>query len=196
MTPSLYKELYGEAPVYNQMLMNYSDTSEGAEKQLGQRMMELDAVSGVTFIRDLEESIDKMLQSLNMVIYVLITSAGLLAFVVLYNLNNINITERQRELATIKVLGFYNLEVAEYVYRENVLLTLIGMIAGVGMGIVLHQFVIQTVEVDAMMFGRKIDWPSFVYSALLTLIFAVFVNFIMYYRLRKIDMIESLKSVE
>ena len=178
------------------MLMNYSDTSEGAEKQLGQRMMELDAVSGVTFIRDLEESIDKMLQSLNMVIYVLITSAGLLAFVVLYNLNNINITERQRELATIKVLGFYNLEVAEYVYRENVLLTLIGMIAGVGMGIVLHQFVIQTVEVDAMMFGRKIDWPSFVYSALLTLIFAVFVNFIMYYRLRKIDMIESLKSVE
>lgn len=196
LTPSLYKELYGEAPVYNQMLMNYSDTSEGAEKQLGQRMMELDAVSGVTFIRDLEESIDKMLQSLNMVIYVLITSAGLLAFVVLYNLNNINITERQRELATIKVLGFYNLEVAEYVYRENVLLTLIGMIAGVGMGIVLHQFVIQTVEVDAMMFGRKIDWPSFVYSALLTLIFAVFVNFIMYYRLRKIDMIESLKSVE
>lgn len=127
---------------------------------------------------------------------VLIVSAGLLAFVVLYNLNNINITERQRELATLKVLGFFDGEVASYVYRENMVLTLFGVIAGMGIGTFLHHCVIQTVEVDMMMFGRNVFPRSYGWSALITLAFALFVNFMMFYRLRKIDMIESLKSVE
>ena len=127
---------------------------------------------------------------------VLIVSAGLLAFVVLYNLNNINITERQRELATLKVLGFYDGEVASYVYRETMVITVFGILAGVGIGAFLHRNVIQTVEVDMMMFGRNIFFRSFLYSGLITLAFALFVNGMMYYRLKKIDMIESLKSVE
>ena len=125
-----------------------------------------------------------------------IVSAGMLAFVVLYNLNSINITERQRELATLKVLGFYDVEVAEYVFRENILLTLIGAFVGVIFGKVLHLFVIQTVEVDAAMFGRSIYLPSYIYSFLFTIGFSLFVNWVMYFKLKKIDMVESLKSIE
>ena len=120
----------------------------------------------------------------------------MLAFVVLYNLNTVNITERKRELATLKVLGFYDLEVAQHVYRENVILTLIGAIAGVGLGKFLHAFIIDTVEVDTVMFGRSIHFLSFLYSLLFTLLFALMVNGIMFFKLKKIDMVESLKSVE
>ena len=129
-------------------------------------------------------------------VWVLIISAGLLAFVVLYNLNNINITERRRELATIRLLGFYDLELAMYVYRENILLTLIGIVAGIFMGNVLHRFVIETVEVDLIMFGRVIHPVSYLWGILLTFLFAFIVNVAMFYKLRKIDMVESLKSVE
>ena len=121
--------------------------------------------------------------------------AGALAFIVLYNLTNININERIREIATIKVLGFRQWETASYVYRENMVLTLFGVIAGMGIGTFLHHCVIQTVEVDLMMFGRNVFPRSYGWSALITLAFALFVNFMMFYRLRKIDMIESLKSV-
>ena len=120
----------------------------------------------------------------------------MLAFVVLYNLNNISITERQRELATLKVLGFYNPEVAMYVYRENIILTLLGAAFGVILGRILHLFVIQTVEVDAAMFGRNVELPSYLYSLLFTLLFAAVVNLVMYFKLKKIDMVESLKSIE
>ena len=196
MDPALYQATWGEAPDYNQILMKYEDISDEYEESLGQMLMNQRGVVGVTFVSDLEAEIDDMLQALNIVIVVLIVSAGLLAFVVLYNLNNINITERKRELATLKVLGFYDMEVAEYVYRENVILTILGIVAGMGIGMVLHQYIIQTVEVDMMMFGRTIFPRSYLYSGLLTLVFSMFVNYMMYYRLKKIDMIESLKSVE
>ena len=126
----------------------------------------------------------------------LIVSAGMLAFVVLYNLNNININERRRELATLKVLGFYDQEVSVYVFRENILLTLIGTLAGCVFGVILHRFIIETVEIDMCMFGRNINLPSFIYSILCTLIFSALVNFAMHYKLKKIDMVKSLKSVE
>lgn len=196
MAPSLYESVWQETPDYNQILMKYEDTSDRYEENLGQMMIEQDGVVGVTFVSDLEAEIDDMLQALNIVIVVLIVSAGLLAFVVLYNLNNINITERKRELATLKVLGFYDMEVAEYVYRENVILTILGILAGAGIGLALHQYIIHTVEVDMMMFGRTVFPRSYLFSGLLTLVFSVFVNYMMYYRLKKIDMIESLKSVE
>ena len=137
-----------------------------------------------------------MMQSMEMVIVVLIVAAGMLAFIVLYNLNNINIIERRRELATLKVLGFYDIEVGNYVYRENILLTVLGTITGVVMGRFLHRFVIMTVEVDMMMFGRDIEWTSYIYSVVMTCIFAVLINVGMFYKLRKIDMVESLKSAE
>ena len=196
LSPDTYEQLFGEAPEYDYFYLNYEDHSAGAEQALGQELMHWDACSGVSFVTDLEEQINDMLKSLNIVIYVLIFSAGLLAFVVLYNLNSINITERQRELATLKVLGFYDKEVAMYVYRENILLTVIGILVGAFMGAVLHQFTILTVEVDLMMFGRIISPGSFFLSGIITVLFSVLVNFFMFYRLRKIDMIESLKSVE
>ena len=115
---------------------------------------------------------------------------------VLYNLSNININERKRELATLKVLGFYDREVDAYVYRENILITAIGILAGMGMGKILHYFVITTVEVDATMFGRNINPPSYLISAVFTVVFSVLVNAVMHQKLKKIDMIESLKSVE
>lgn len=196
MTPDLYKQLFGNDAEYNQMWLKYHFETSKEEKALSTAIMDEKACSGISLTHERVEDIDYMLQSLNLVMYVLIISAGLLAFVVLYNLNSINITERKRELATLKVLGFYDQEVGAYVYRENVLLTLIGIVVGAVMGIFLHQFVIQTVEVEEMMFGRLIRPISFVYSGLLSFAFSLIVNFMMSYRLKKIDMIESLKSVE
>lgn len=127
---------------------------------------------------------------------VLIISAGLLAFVVLYNLTNINITERQKEIATIKVLGFYNREVSAYVYRETLLLSLIGTAAGLVFGIFLHAFVVKTAEVDMVMFGRTIKWTSYIFAAVLTMLFSALVNLVMYRKLKAVDMVESMKAGE
>ncbi len=159
-------------------------------------MMKLKACSGISFTTDLEKMITDTLQTLDLVIWVLIISAALLAFVVLYNLNSINMTERKRELATLKVLGFYDTEVAMYVYRENIILTLIGIVVGSVIGSVLHLFTILTVEVDLMMFGRVISPMSYIICAAITFAFSLIVNLVMYYNFKKIDMVESLKSVE
>ena len=126
----------------------------------------------------------------------MILAAGALAFIVLYNLNNINITERRRELATLKLLGFYDNETAAYVFRENIVLTILGTILGIFLGIVLHKFVMVTVETDIYMLGRELLWYSILIGAILTVLFSLIVNFVMYFKLKKIDMIESLKSVE
>jgi putative ABC transport system permease protein len=144
----------------------------------------------------MREDFGKSLSSLDYVILILILAAGALAFVVLYNLTNINITERIREIATIKVLGFRDPEVSSYVYRENFFLTLIGTLLGLVLGLTLHQFVMNTMEVDNMMFGRKISLLSFGLSIALTLFFSLIVNLFMSSKLKKIDMVESLKSVE
>jgi len=188
--------LFGEEPEYNQLYLKTRELSEAEKETFSEEMLADDAVDSVTYVEELQEDVAVMMKSMEMVIIVLIVAAGLLAFIVLYNLNNINIIERRRELATLKVLGFYDLEVANYVYRENVLLTILGTLAGVIMGVFLHRFVIMTVEVDMMMFGRDIEWPSYVYSVLLTFVFAVLINLSMFYKLRKIDMVESLKSAE
>ena len=156
----------------------------------------MEACSGVSFVSDTENRIRNMLKSMDTIIYVLVISAGMLAFIVLYNLNNINITERKRELATLKVLGFFDGEVSAYMLRENILLTMIGALIGLFMGIALHRFVIITAEIDMLMFGRLIKPRSFVYSVLFTFAFSLFVNFTMHFKLKKIDMVESMKSVE
>ena len=197
MTPKYYEKVYNEKPDYNSIFFAAKDsyTKKQLEKA-GEKIVAEDAVLSVGYMHDIEKQLDDMLKSLNLVIVVLIISAGMLAFVVLYNLNNINITERQRELATLKVLGFYNPEVAAYVYRENIILTFVGAAVGAVLGRILHLFVIQTVEVDAAMFGRNINLPSYLYSLAFTVAFSFIVNGVMYFKLRKIDMVESLKSVE
>lgn len=196
MSPELYQELYGEEPEYNSILFDLKDASAQELSQAGEELLKYDGVMNVTYTNSIEDQLNTMLQSLDLVIVVLIVSAGLLAFVVLYNLNNINITERRRELATLKVLGFYDTEVSSYVYRENIMLTIFSIVVGIVLGALLHRFVITTVEVDAVMFGRVVKWQSYLYSALLTTVFSLFVNWVMYYKLKKIDMVESLKSVE
>ncbi|MBS7007602.1 ABC transporter permease [Anaerostipes sp.] len=196
MSQALYRKLYGEAPSYNQILLKNKNRSEKLETTLGRQLLKLDGAASVSFISDNEKEMNDMLNNLNIVVFVLIISAGLLAFVVLYNLNNINIAERKTELATIKVLGFYDLETAAYVYRENILLTVIGTAAGAGLGVLLHRYVILTAEVDLIMFGRTIMPASYMYSVLLTIGFAALINFMMFFQLRKINMVESLKSTE
>lgn len=197
LTPKYYEKVYGEKPEYNQMIFAMKDSYGKAElERAGEDILARDEVLSVSYMHDIEKQLNDMLKSLNLVIIVLIISAGMLAFVVLYNLNSINITERIRELATLKVLGFYNPEVAAYVYRENILLTLIGAVAGVGLGKVLHLFIIETVEVPAAMFGRNINFSSYVYSLLFTVAFSMIVNGVMYFKLKKINMVESLKSIE
>lgn len=196
MTPAVYQELYGSEPVYNSLFMNLEDDASLTEEELSSYLLSLHHVTGVTLVSHLHEQVQNMMRALDLVVWVLITAAGLLAYVVLFNLNNINITERRRELATLKVLGFYNLEVAEYVYRENMLLTICGVLCGAVFGFFLHRYMILTLEVDMIMFGRMIKPLSYVLSILITFLFAVLVNWIMYYSLKKIDMVESLKSVE
>lgn len=196
MSPKLYKTLYGEAPTYNAIAIKTTDKSKETILKIGERTLDYDGVLNVSYMYKVRGQLNDMLGSLNIVILVLIVSAGMLAFVVLYNLNNININERRRELATIKVLGFYDAEVASYVYRENILLTLIGIGVEVILGRMLHQFTIVTVEIDNVMFGRNINAMSYVYSILFTVGFSLFVNGVMYYKLKKINMVESLKSVE
>ena len=176
-------------------LTSHKPTQNQVEK-VGQKIMDSPAVLSISYTESTIEMVDRMLSTLGVVILVLIVSAGMLAFVVLYNLNNINITERQRELATLKVLGFYDGEVASYVYRENILLTIIGSVVGMVLGNLLHRYIILTVEVEEAMFGRQIHWQSYLYSFLFTVAFSLFVNWVMFYKLKKIDMVESLKSVE
>lgn len=197
MTEALYEKVYGEKPEYNTILFELKkDSSDNEIYEAGEKLLKYDGVMNVSYTNNIEDQLNKMLESLDLVIVVLIISAGMLAFVVLYNLNNINITERRRELATLKVLGFYDMEVSSYVYRENIMLTFLSIVVGIGLGALLHRFVITTVEVDVVMFGRIVNWQSYLYSALFTIAFSLLVNWVMYYKLKKIDMVESLKSVE
>ena len=196
MTPSCYEKTFGEKPTYSSTVYTMKEDAESDLETLGNAILKYPAALSISYTSSTAGQVERMLGSLGAVIWVLIISAGMLAFVVLYNLNNINITERQRELATLKVLGFYDGEVSQYVFRENILLSFIGILAGAVFGILLHRYVITTVEVDAVMFGRNIKPISFVYSGIITFGFSMFVNMVMHFKLKKINMVESLKSVE
>ena len=196
MTPSCYEKTFGEKPEYSSTVYTMKEDAGSDLETIGNEVLKYPAALSISYTSSTAGQVERMLGSLGAVIWVLIISAGMLAFVVLYNLNNINITERQRELATLKVLGFYDGEVSQYVFRENILLSIIGILVGAVFGIFLHRYVITTVEVDAVMFGRNIKPISFVYSGIITFGFSMFVNMVMHFKLKKIDMVESLKSVE
>lgn len=178
----------------NIILQNMNDLSK--EDELSTKLVSNETVLTVQFSSNGGDKFRDLVSSLSMIIVVVIVAAGALAFVVLFNLSNININERVRELATIKVLGFYDGEVAAYVYRENVLLTLMGTAAGLVMGIFLERFVVHTAEVDSVMFAPEIPLYCFLAAAALTILFAVLVNVTLYFRLKKIDMATSLKAIE
>lgn len=196
LSSELYEELYQQSYETNVLLMQNKEITEEQEKDLAKDLMTQNEISTVTRISSTMSMMDDTMESLNYVVIILIVSAGLLAFVVLYNLSNVNISERIRELATIKVLGFYDKEIYSYVTRETVILTVIGILLGLAGGYFLNYFILGTCEINMLRFAKIINPISYVYSALITIIFTIIVNFVTYFALKKIDMIESLKSVE
>ncbi|WP_270670797.1 ABC transporter permease, partial [Paraclostridium bifermentans] len=194
MSPQLYKSTFNENIKFNEVLINTKDGI--SQDKLGKDMMNLDNINSATFNTSAKSSFSDMINNLNSVVILIIVSAGALAFIVLYNLTNVNISERIREIATIKVLGFYDNEVSSYVFRENIILTVIGTILGLILGVFLHRFIMTTAELEFVMFGRDIKPISFILSGMLTFIFATLVNLCMYFKLKKVKMVESLKSVD
>ena len=196
MSRNAYKATFGLTAKPTNVLLKVQGLNESIENTLGSELNALENITSITFFSGMEEQYSDMIKSLGFVIVVLIISAGLLAFVVLYNLTNVNISERIREIATIKVLGFYDKEVASYVFKENLLLSFIGSLVGLGLGTLLHRLVMSLAELDAVMFGREIYLQSYALSVLITMLFSWIVAKVMYSRLVKIPMVESLKSVE
>ncbi len=196
MSKETYKNLYKEEYDYNVILTKNIELTKESEENLTKEIMKKAEVASVTDMSEFKENIKDTLELLNYVVLVLIISAGLLAFVVLYNLSNVNISERIRELATIKVLGFYNKEVYNYVTKETIILTIIGILFGLGFGYFLSTYILGTCEINMLRFPRVIHTISYVYSILITVGFTIIVNIVTYFALKKIDMIESLKSIE
>lgn len=193
LSESAYEEVFGQEPEQNALLIRYAgdDASE-----LDQELVALDGISSLTRTEDTRRTFGTSLESVDYAVALIIVCAAALAFVVLYNLTNINITERLRELATLKVLGFYDDELSAYIYRENVILTVLGTLLGMVLGKLLHQWLILTVEIDLLMFGRTISPTSYLWAALLTAVFSLTVNLFAHRKLKKLDMVESLKTVE
>jgi len=195
ISPAAYEKAFGQPAENNLVLCKLGETTVN-EDVLTTELLECRDVAAARFTTELSESFGNSIKSIDSIIAVLIVCAGLLAFVVLYNLTNINISERVKEIATIKVLGFYDGEVSAYIYRENIVLTLLGDAVGLVMGVFLHQFVIRTAEIDIVMFGRTVFPMSYVWSALLTIVFSALVNLVMHRKLKKISMVESMKAPE
>lgn len=196
MSKTTYENLTGKTYKTNVLLTQNVELTEAEEEKLVKSLMEKDSVTAISRSTSLMQTLDDTLQLLNYVVLILIVSAGLLAFVVLYNLANVNISERIRELATIKVLGFYDNEVYNYVARETTILTAIGIVLGLVGGYCLNYFIIGTCEINVLRFAKIVRPISYLYAIIITIIFTVIVNIATYFALKKIDMIESLKSVE
>lgn len=196
MDKESYKGIFGLSAKPTNILLMGDQLDVAKEDRLGREINQIDQVASVVFYRASEEQFSDTIKSLGFIVVVLIISAGLLAFVVLYNLTNVNISERIREIATIKVLGFRDKEVSSYVFRENLILSFIGSLVGLGLGTVLHRLIMNLAELDSVMFGRVIFFRSYVLSVIITMVFAWLVAKFMHKKLVKIPMVESLKSVE
>ncbi len=196
IAPELYSKVSNNAAKINSTLCICTKTDETEKKSISDLLLGCNNIGSVVFSDEYSTTFNGMIKSLNLVTVVLIILAALLAFIVLYNLININITERRKELATIKVLGFYDREVSSYIFRETIILTILGCIFGLILGVFMHRLVINTIEVDMVMFGRTIASSSYLFSSLLTIMFSVIVELIMKPKMKTIDMVESLKSVD
>ncbi|MBP8639422.1 MAG: ABC transporter permease [Oscillospiraceae bacterium] len=196
MSKTTYTEGMGQRPEANMLVIGLTDSGLVSQRDIGERILETGAVSGISYISDSKDAVARALSKIDVIVVVVILCAGLLAFIVLYNLTNINISERVKEIATIKVLGFTDREVNSYVNRESILLSIIGTIFGLVLGVFLHRYVMGCAEMTSMMFGRSVRAMSFVYSAALTIAFSVLVDLIMRRKLRNISMVESMKAPE
>lgn len=196
LSQDYYTKVFEQPYQINATYFNLGEVDEDIENTLGKSLMAEDHIYAVAFTDTISGTFVSQMNSISIVVWVLIISAGLLAFVVLYNLTNINVNERLTEIATIKVLGFRNHEVYDYVFRENILLSVLGTILGLFLGIFLHRYIMGTVEVDYVMFVRSIRPISYLYAAVLTMLFTTLINRFMRKVLRKVDMVSSLKSVE
>ena len=200
MTPATYEKIFGKAPVYNSALIITDEealaSQGGSEQFVSDWLSQNTDFLSVTFMDSAASSLDDLMGSLNTVVLILIICAGALAFIVVYNLTNINISERVREIATIKVLGFKHREVNMYVFQENIVMSVIGILLGALGGYLMAMFMIRTVEVDMAMFVRRVEWSSYLFSALLTAFFTILVNLFMSKKMKDISMVESLKAIE
>ena len=196
MDKDLYVKLFKESPKYNVVLANTKETNDDEMTDLSTNLLESNLFSQVILTNDIASTLDDTLENMDYVVWILIISAGVLALTVLYNLSNVNISERIRELATIKVLGFYDREVYNYVSKENTVLTAIGIALGLGAGYFLTLIIVKTCELDILMFPTKIGIWCYIISIILTIVFTIIIQIINYFALKKIDMIESLKSIE
>ncbi len=198
LSKELYRDVFGTNPRYNYITANLAVDNMTPEQKdtLAKEFMAEYEISAVAYSSQIQSSFSNIMDSIRFIVIVLIVAAAVLAFVVLYNLSVINITERMKEIATIKVLGFDNMEVSAYIFRENLILTIIGILEGMLVGPVLHYLVLYVAEVDIIMFGRQIDFSSYLMAAALSALFSLSVNFVLHSKLKKVDMVESLKSIE
>ena len=196
MTPGYYENALHADGEPNAYLMNFTSDDTDTCNAIFEKLLSLSGVATTSRMRDTQDTYMHSMERVDFVVVIIILAAAALAMVVLFNLSNINITERQRELATIKLLGFYDGEVSAYVYRENIVLTVFGILLGCFMGHWLHIYLVRSTEIDLMMFGRQTATSAYVYAAILTMLFSVAVNILAHFRMKKIDMVESLKSAE
>ena len=196
MTPSYYEQTLHADSEPNAYLMNFTSDDTDTCNAIFEKLLSMNGVVTTSRMRDTQDTYMHSMERVDFVVVIIILAAAALAMVVLFNLSNINITERQRELATIKLLGFYDGEVSAYVYRENIVLTVFGILMGCFMGHWLHIYLVRSTEIDLMMFGRQTAPSAYVYAAILTALFSLLVNVLAHFRMKKIDMVESLKSAE
>lgn len=196
MTPGYYENVLHADGEPNAYLLNFTSDDTDTCNAIFEKLLDMSGVATTSRMRDTQDTYMHSMERVDFVVVIIILAAAALAMVVLFNLSNINITERQRELATIKLLGFYDGEVSAYVYRENIVLTLFGILLGCFMGHWLHIYLVRSTEIDLMMFGRQTAPSAYVYAAILTMLFSVLVNVLAHFKMKKIDMVESLKSAE
>lgn len=198
LSKNLYTSIFGANPQYNYVTANLAidNITDEQKVNLAKTLMDEYGISAVAYTSQIKSSFINILDAISYLVLILIVCAGLLAFIVLYNLSIINITERIKEIATLKVLGFDDGEVSAYIFRENVILTVIGIVVGTILGFLLHKWIIVIAEVDIIMFGRSIDFTSYLYAIALAFAFSLFVNVVLHKKLKKVDMVESLKSIE
>lgn len=196
ITPSTYQQVTGKAPLYNTAYVNLTAEGKKNEAALAEDLIKHDQILTVQNMQESVDSANSSMQSLNAIVVVIVLFSGILAFIVLFNLTTINISERIREIATLKVLGFQEKETKYYVFRENIILSSIGMVIGLFLGLILLNFILVTVETDIMMFGRQVFWQSYVYACGMTILFTLIVNWAMGPTINRIDMVEALKSIE
>ena len=196
MTPGYYENALHADGEPNAYLLNFTSDDTDTCNAIFEKLLDMSGVATTSRMRDTQDTYMHSMERVDFVVVIIILAAAALAMVVLFNLSNINITERQRELATIKLLGFYDGEVSAYVYRENIVLTVFGILLGCFMGHWLHIYLVRSTEIDLMMFGRQTAPSAYVYAAILTALFSLLVNVLAHFKMKKIDMVESLKSAE